>query len=362
MDARRTPPSHPDGPGPLRPAARPRVRPPSQRPTFHVAPGRPAVRAFRSPPPGGEAAPARGHSGPLRRLDDRVEPHLRRGARRLLRALGAPLRGLARAEDRLAGGRPVRSLHAHRVGLALAAALLLVAGSAAHLARYPRGGDRPGTGRGAQPATARGVGPGAPAGGRGEVGPPRGAEVEAYIARRHADLESAPPGEPAVAVVSFAEYVGPDTVTGVLPRGARPLLALVRLPAEGMQPLRVRVRDGDLAGAVRALVEQQRAALAREEREARRLLASGTVGDPAFVADLEQRVAELTAVRNLLEGGAPVVFAVVVRAPVEILRRLPRRGEVRLVDLAPPGTDPAEARFHGLRPEDSRRVRRGRAG
>lgn len=298
---------------------------------------------------------------PLLRVDERVVPTLQRAARALARGLGAPLRWLARWEEGVADGRLVAVIERRSRVVVLLAVAIAFGGSAVHLQRYPelREAQRQAASPDPDPvATLPGETATTPQ--VVTVGPALGEDLEAYVAQRQAALAGLPDAQRALAVVSLtayadaaavAEWLGPDTV---------PLQAQYRIPADDAAPSSVEVLGGDLEGAVSRAVAAARAPIAEEEQAAKDLLASGTVEDEGFREDLELRVSELQAIRNLLDSGAPVLFAVVVEGPISSLRALAERDDVRLVDPAPPGAAQDTAIFYGLLPEDADEASYGR--
>lgn len=302
-------------------------------------------------------------SGPLSRLDQRVVPRLQRGARAVATALGWPLRLVARAEDRVAPRLVRRVVPAWRVP-ALVAAIIVLLASAVHLQRYPdlRDGqvaqelaEDPAVG----PSEAGAIDP-LTVGGRA-VGPASGERLDGYVEGRTAALAELPDDATTVAVVSLEEYATAEDAARLVPEDLEVLQVQYRIPAEGERPQETRVDPDDVAASVAAAVEEAAAPIAGEIVEVETLLASGTVEDPAFEADLERRLSELRAVRNLLEAAPLVVFALVVEGPVADLRALAQRDEVRLVDPAPPGADLRDVAFYGLLPEDRDRASFGAA-
>jgi hypothetical protein len=293
--------------------------------------------------------------GTLARLDRRVVPVLQRGARGLAAAGGSPWRALAHAEDRWAPALVDTAVRAWRFGILLGAVLILLA-SAVHLQRYPELRDqRVADQRAAQEQRVGvpGSGPtGALAGGAQAVGPRRDQRLASYVAERGAALAALPDGERVTAVVSFDDYRTPEAIDGLLPEGVEVRLAQYRVPAEGERPLETEVVAGDIEASIDRVVEQTIGPIIDEIGEVRRLIESDTVDDPAFADDLQRRLSELEAVRNLLDTGHRIVFAVVVEGPVEGLRALADRDGVRLVDPAPGETDIDRSAFYGLLPED----------
>lgn len=298
-----------------------------------------------------------GGSSPFSRVDEQIVPSLQRGARRVLRFVGAPLRGLRRWEQRVAGGRLLSRLYGNRGLVLFAAVAIAFLASAVHFQRYPdlRVGARD-TPAAPAPGDDDAVG-GEPGDGASEgpvaVGPTVGTEIGGYVSERQAALADLPGDvEEAPAVVSFGEYRTAEHVASTIPTDAEVTEVQYRLPAEGERPVSLPVAEDGLVEAVGEAVEAARSAYAEEEDEVERLLASDTIEDEEFLEDLERRLSEVVAVRNLLDSGAPIVFAVVVRAPVPALRALSEHGDVRLVDVAPPGADPDRTVFYGVLPED----------
>lgn len=290
----------------------------------------------------------------LRRLDRRVVPRLQRGARATGRVLTSPLVAVARWEERFARGRPLRFAARHRRSLALVATTLAVTASFVHLQRYPEIRDaRRAAEVAAQEQSVRD--PRAVGAGRDEaqvVGPRAGEDLRGYVDERAAALAAVPADQRVVAVVSLAEYATPEEVVALLPAGTEVRFAQYRVPAEGERPLETEVVGDDLVGSVARAVEVVVEPILSEIVEAETLLASGTIEDEAFAADLERRVSELEAVRNLLDSSARVVFAVVVEGEGDQLRAIAAAPEVRLVDVGDPGAEVARSRFFGLVPEE----------
>lgn len=298
----------------------------------------------------------RGIPGVLARLDRRVVPAMQRGARRVARGLGAPLRLVARAEERAFPGLVRRVVPAWRVP-ALLAAVLVVLASAVHMQRYPDLRDGQGEladGPDQDPAvTAPTAGEVDPLDLSGRsVGPRQGAELDPYVAERRAALAALPADASAVAVVSLEEYATATEALALLPDDVRVLRAQYRIPAEGERPQETRVEEEDAVAGIESAIADALAPIEDEITEVEILLASGTVEEPGFEADLERRLSELQAVRNLLAAAPAVVFAVVVEGAVEDLRVLAEHDAVRLVDPASPGADAEEVAFYGLLPED----------
>lgn len=304
----------------------------------------------------------------LRRMDLVVVPRLQRASRAVAHGLGAPVRALTRWERRLARGSVLRVLWPRRRLLALLTVLVALAGSAVHFQRYPElleareaeaARDRQQTVR--EPGAAPTTGGALPGAVSREVGPPVGTPVGPWIEQRQQELATAPAEQRRLAVVSFEGYMAAQTSADVLPDGIRPRFAQYRLPDEAARPVETEIVAGDLVASVDRALATEREEIVAEETEAQRLLDSGTVNDPDFEADLRRRIDELTAIRNLLDSGGKVVFAVVVEGVVSDLQALAATDGVRLVDLAPPEADLDGSVFYGLLPEDTERVSYGRS-
>jgi hypothetical protein len=294
----------------------------------------------------------------LAALDRRVVPALQHGARRLAHRVAAPLRALTRWEERSAGGRPFRVADRNRTLIGLLAALVVLGAGAVHMQRFPelRAAQEQ---AGVQTVERPGRAAGSPDGPDGPVtvGPPRGVDLPAYLeARSPLVAELDPAAGERLAVVSFTEFRTAEEVEALLAEvGATALVAQVRIPDDTAVPLQTEVVGG-LAASVERALEPELAELAEEERSARELLDSGTIEDEAFLADLENRVATLSTVRNVVASGAPLLFAVAVQATPSRLLALAGDPTVRLVDVGPAGADPATARLFGILPTDTDRT------
>lgn len=295
----------------------------------------------------------------LARLDREVVPLLQWIARACAWLLGWPFRTLTRAELRTRLGR---GLHRHAGLLLFGVVTVAFLASAVHFQRYPdlRGdaqasGPEPPAAPGDEPV----IDPGSGAPAAAAVGPVLGADIVDHVARRSAVLDEV--GEdPRLAVASFDGYVTPDAAIDALPDGAEVVEVQYRLPSQGERPQRLETDRAGLVAAVDEVVDGALEEFAAEEQEVQRLLDSDTVEDEAFREDLELRLSELQTIRNLLATEAPVVFAVVVRAPGDDLRALSEHADVRLVDVAPADADAETVVFYGVLPEDRDRATFGR--
>ncbi len=81
------------------------------------------------------------------------------------------------------------------------------------------------------------------------------------------------------------------------------------------------------------------------------IVCSKTVDDPDFTAFYGTEEQRLLALQSA-DGGGPVVFGVVVRAPVADLRALAKAQGIRLVDIGTGDRFDAPASYRGVRPEE----------
>ncbi|MDX1620592.1 MAG: hypothetical protein R3320_06360 [Nitriliruptorales bacterium] len=300
----------------------------------------------------------------LRQVDGSAVPALQRAARGSIRVLGRPFRAVRRWEDRSWFGVVAR----HRGVVAFVAVAIATAASAVHFDRYPDILAAEAEARAAAerqtvrvPGTSAGDGQPSLAGGAVEIGPPVGVDLERYITDCHEELAEFGDGEEAiVAVVSFDAYLEPGEVLERLPEDVTVRFAQYRIPAEGEPPLETEVVGGDLAASIDRAIGDALEPIRAEEAEVEKLIESGTVEDEEYLADYERRLSELRSVKNVLETGAPVVFAVVVEGPVGALQQLVDAERVRLVDPAPGETDLDSSAFFGVRPDDTDRATYGR--
>lgn len=305
---------------------------------------------------GGPPGHVRQRPGFVRRVDDAVLPEIDRLAQRAGRWLGTPFRAATRREQDLFGGRLARSLWRHRQELLLVAALLAFAGSYLHLERYPDLRRQVAARAGADPAE---VGEPDPVpllrADTVVVGPAPGAHIAHHVRERQATLAAAEDDVRRVAVVSLTAYSTADELAALLPAGVAAYEVLARAPGRE-QPARLIAVDGPLAATVHEAVRAERRRIAAEEAALRAQLEAGTVTGAGADHDAQAQVDRLAATRNLLDAGAGIVYAVVVEAPVATLRQLATHAAVRLVDLAPTGTEAGQVRAVGLLPDDTATV------
>jgi hypothetical protein len=175
------------------------------------------------------------------------------------------------------------------------------------------------------------------------IGPLTGTDVRAYISDRQAALQKAKGVR--VAVVSLARYMTEPEARAAVGRGA--VVALVAA-APGGAPSVVR-------GSVADWVAQQKDSAKADRDETQQLLKNG-VDDPEFESFYKSEVVRLTRLIDGIKADAPLVFAVVVRAPATELQIQAGRPDIRLVDVGSSGQVSGRAQFRGLRPEETDRV------
>ena len=167
------------------------------------------------------------------------------------------------------------------------------------------------------------------------IGPPPGADLNAYLDAARAALGSAR-GEQA-AVVSLRSYrteADARKAVGELPVASLLVALPGGLPAVTSEPAR--------------WLEEQKAAQRAEREEIRKILP--TVNDPAFKAFYNEELARLDkAIRSV---PTDVVFGVVVRGAPPRLQALAASPDVRVVDVARASLA-GEPRYRGVRPEET---------
>lgn len=172
-----------------------------------------------------------------------------------------------------------------------------------------------------------------------EMGPGLDEDLAPYLAARAKDLANAKGDR--IAVISFRRYVT-ESEARSLSAGTTVTNLLAALP--GGSPSVVTGSIGDWLNA-------QFSATRDERDQIRQLLP--TVEDPQFQADYKARIDELDKIINAVDPNQPLVFGVVVRAPVSSLKALAKSAGVRLVDVGPSGAAAPDAVFRGLRPEET---------
>ena len=311
----------------------------------------------------------------LARIDDRIVPRLQHVASTTAHVLGIPVRRLTGLEERVLSGRPARFGYEHRTTVAFVAVLIMFAGTLVHFQRYPELQRRAAEERAAAQALSvreagsysQGGSGGNLGGGAVAVGPPVGADLEDYADERGTALAALDADETHVAIVSFAGYLSaedagaqlPDAVTAVLAQYRIPISDSVEAGQADEELGEVEVVGGDLTAAVERLIALRVKDIRAQEKEFQSYLDSG-VESEEYRRDFENRVEELRAARNVLDGSGAIVFAVVVEGKGAALQALARERGVRLVDPAPSEIDVDSSAFFGVRPDDDRIATFGR--
>jgi hypothetical protein len=174
------------------------------------------------------------------------------------------------------------------------------------------------------------------------IGPLSGRDVERYMFDRKAAPKTAT--DVRAAVVSLAAY-RTEADARKLVEGLNVRALLVAPP--GGRPT---VVTGDLT----AWADQTRQDAASERAEFERLLPTYDAKEEAeFLADAKAQIARLQKVEKSASATGDVVFAMVLVAPANELRRLADTTGVRLVDVGVGPAVPAMARVRGIRPEET---------
>lgn len=311
-------------------------------------------------PPGGDTPPR--PTSRLGRLDEALVPRLQRGARPIGRLLALPARLLHGLDRRVAGGRPARAAAEHRGLVAFVVVGLMFGAVAVHAQRYPVLQERARQQAENQggPVAADDVVPGGDNDAEpvGAVGPLAGSQVDPYLASRAEVLATAPEDEARVAIVSFTGFLEPAEARELLD-GVEVHLVQYRLPERTPRPAEVDVADEGVVTTLQREIAQLVTDLRAEEEEVSSTLESG-VEDESFRADYEARLDELGALRNTLTSDPAIVFGAVVTGPVGDLRSIADHADVRLVDLAPAGTEVDATTFYAVLPTDDARFSFGR--
>lgn len=172
----------------------------------------------------------------------------------------------------------------------------------------------------------------------GGIGPLAGTDLRAYGSSRRAALSEAAGRRSAV--VSFSSYVSPKDMREML-EAVEVRRVLVAIP--GGRPVEAPADD------IMATLRRQREEAAEEKSALDELLP--TVGDPDFEQSYREDIERLTL---LLGAGVVtrVVYGAVVVAPVDQLRALAKKPNVRLVDPGPTADAPPQGSVAGIRPEE----------
>lgn len=197
------------------------------------------------------------------------------------------------------------------------------------------------------------------------VGPAPGTAVAPYVASRRSVLErcaTAAGDLPLVAVVSLAASATPDRIAP-LADGVTVAALYVRVPTPGTPPWLVPLpgvgADGydQASGITRAYPALAAALGARADARARAAATTSAGGQTK--PQLLTLAALDRAARAQLESGCACTYGLVVQAPAAALRTLGAEPGIRLVDLAPYGTQPGFTRGSPLLPSDRSEVSAG---
>ena len=190
------------------------------------------------------------------------------------------------------------------------------------------------------------------------LGVPPGADVETDLRQARQDLDERAEQQPStrlLAVVHFDRYVAAEEVTPLL-TGTRVQRVYLRASAAGPEAevLEVPGVGGSVALVLLALCESTSARKAEDASKA----AGVAAAVPPDAADQQKAKAALDeeAVRTAAEaeafgGACTTAFAAVVEAPVDVLRALAEREDVRGVEVAPPGRSLGDVDVDPLLPE-----------
>lgn len=175
------------------------------------------------------------------------------------------------------------------------------------------------------------------------VGPASGADVTAYAASAVENLAAADGTR--VAVVSLTSYRSAESVDAVLASGGEVEVLGRLVAAPGGFPELV---TGDLS----AWADEERATAQAERDEIARILPTVEAGSE-FIPAYEEDIRRYDALLAGLDPAGELVFGVVVRAPVGVLRGLVAQAELRLVDVGRTDFFDADGDYRGIRPEET---------
>lgn len=242
-----------------------------------------------------------------------------------------PARALRALDDRCAGAVPlVRDVP---VAVGLLAGAVLLAGAATGVALSPSAGSA------------------AAGGSRVVLGPPLGADAEAWLAQAHAaavERARTAPGARAAALVSLREQLTVARTAGLLAGSTLEVRrALVRAPVAGAPEL----LTVEVAGDAQRTLQAHRAATAlRKAEEQRELGRQARTVPPAERASYEAAAATAGREAAAYAGDCACVLALVVEGTTAELAGLPALPVVRGIDLAPRGTPADDVEVRPLAP------------
>ncbi len=171
------------------------------------------------------------------------------------------------------------------------------------------------------------------------LGPQPGDDIAGYLSSRSTALAAATGNR--TAVVSLPDYVSEAQARGAV--GQAKVVGLLAAVPGGLPA----VVTGSMTDWVNGQVADKRS----DRDEMKQLLP--TVDDPQFKAFYQDEIARLNKLLDGVSPDGPLVFGVVVEAPSAALQALGAAGQVRLVDVAPPGVVAPGTAFRGLRPEET---------
>jgi hypothetical protein len=174
------------------------------------------------------------------------------------------------------------------------------------------------------------------------IGPLSGRSIAPYVVDRERALKEAT--DVRSAVISLDAY-RKEVDARKLVEGLNVRALLVAPP--GGKPA---VVTGDLS----AWADQARQEAASERTELEKLIPTfNPAEDTEFLEDAKVQITRLQRVEQAATPDGDVVFAIVLVAPADELRRLSETTGVRLVDVGVGATVPAMSRVRGIRPEET---------
>jgi hypothetical protein len=174
------------------------------------------------------------------------------------------------------------------------------------------------------------------------IGPLKGADVEKYLDSRHKALSKA--SGPRIAVVSLDRFTAEREARASV--GNSEVVSMIAAAPGG--PPSVATRD------LKTWADQQRDEAKVERDGFKSQLVD--VDDPATKRQFEAEVQRLNALIDRISPTAPVVFAAIVRAPVERLREIAKSPGVRLVDVGSSDKVGETPTYTGIRPEETQKA------
>ena len=174
------------------------------------------------------------------------------------------------------------------------------------------------------------------------IGPLSGRDVPQYIFDRKRELGAI--SDVRAAVVSLTGYMREQDARKLV-EGLNVRALLVAAPGGGP-----RVITGSLA----EWADEARRDAAEERAEFEKLLPTyNPKEEQEFIDEAKEQIARLRRVEETASATGEVVFALVVVAPAEDLRRIGDTTGVRVVDVGESPAVPAVANIRGIRPEEA---------